>query len=51
MQPLADSISDMSKGNDWFLVAPDFTDYMRAQEEVDALYHDQVRPCKQELQE
>ena len=21
----------MSKGNDWFLVAPDFTDYLRAQ--------------------
>ncbi len=30
-QDLADSISDMSKGNDWFLVAPDFTDYLRAQ--------------------
>ena len=31
MQDLADSVSDMSKSNDWFLVAPDFTDYMRAQ--------------------
>ena len=31
MQDLADSVSDMSKANDWFLVAPDFTDYMRAQ--------------------
>lgn len=30
-QDLADSVSDMSKSNDWFLVAPDFTDYMRAQ--------------------
>lgn len=26
-----ESVSDMSKANDWFLVAPDFTDYMRAQ--------------------
>ncbi|KAK9840953.1 hypothetical protein WJX81_002313 [Elliptochloris bilobata] len=40
-QDLADSISDMSKGNDWFLVAPDFTDYLRAQAEVDKLYLDQ----------
>jgi len=31
LQDLADSVSDMSKANDWFLVAPDFTDYMRAQ--------------------
>ena len=31
MQDLADSVSDMSKANDWFLVAPDFTEYMRAQ--------------------
>ncbi len=31
VQDLADSVSDMSKSNDWFLVAPDFTDYMRAQ--------------------
>ena len=31
VQDLADSVSDMSKANDWFLVAPDFTDYMRAQ--------------------
>jgi starch phosphorylase len=38
---LADSVNDMSKGNDWFLVANDFADYMRAQGEVDALYRDQ----------
>lgn len=30
-QDLVDSVSDMSKANDWFLVAPDFTDYLRAQ--------------------
>jgi starch phosphorylase len=28
-------------GNDWFLVANDFADYLRAQAEVDALYQDQ----------
>ena len=31
MQDLADSVYDMEKGNDWFLVAPDFADYLRAQ--------------------
>ena len=31
VQDLVESVSDMSKANDWFLVAPDFTDYMRAQ--------------------
>ena len=31
MQDLADSVFDMEKGNDWFLVAPDFADYLRAQ--------------------
>ena len=31
MQDLADSVYDMKKGNDWFLVAPDFADYLRAQ--------------------
>ncbi|CAL5225473.1 g8295 [Coccomyxa viridis] len=40
-QDLADSVSDMSKSNDWFLVAPDFTDYMRAQDDVDKIYQDQ----------
>lgn len=28
-------------GNDWFLLANDFEDYMRAQEEVDKIYKDQ----------
>ena len=31
LQDLVESVSDMGKANDWFLVAPDFTDYMRAQ--------------------
>lgn len=39
-QDLADSVSDMSKGNDWFLVANDFASYMSAQEDVDLLYRD-----------
>ena len=30
----------MTKGNDWFLVANDFADYLRAQEEADACYRD-----------
>ncbi|GBF88239.1 starch phosphorylase [Raphidocelis subcapitata] len=34
-KPLVDSISNMKVGNDWFLVANDFADYLRAQEEVD----------------
>lgn len=38
---LVDSVNDMTKGNDWFLLANDFTSYMRAQDEVDALYRDQ----------
>jgi len=28
-------------GNDWFLLANDFADYLRAQKEVDAAYKDQ----------
>ncbi len=28
-------------GNDWFLLANDFADYLRAQEEVDETYKDQ----------
>jgi starch phosphorylase len=27
-------------GNDWFLVANDFADYLKAQEEVDRVYKD-----------
>lgn len=38
---LVDSVNDMTKGNDWFLVANDFTTYMEAQDQVDALYKDQ----------
>ena len=38
---LVDSVNDMNKGNDWFLLANDFATYMTAQEEVDALYRDQ----------
>lgn len=31
-QDLVESVSVMNdKNNDWFLVAPDFTDYLRAQ--------------------
>jgi starch phosphorylase len=38
---LVDSVTDMNKGNDWFLLANDFASYMDAQAEVDALYADQ----------
>lgn len=31
----------MQVGNDWFLLANDFADYLRAQEEVDKVYKDQ----------
>lgn len=41
-KPLVDSINDMSKGNDWFLVANDFASYLEAQEEVDRVYKDQA---------
>jgi hypothetical protein len=40
-KPLVDGVNDMSVGNDWFLLANDFADYMRAQEVVDATYKDQ----------
>lgn len=39
---LVDSVNDMTKGNDWFLLANDFTTYMKAQDEVDELYKDQA---------
>jgi len=38
---LVDSVNDMTKGNDWFLLANDFATYMDAQDEVDDLYRDQ----------
>ena len=41
LQDLADSVNDMTKGNDWFLVANDFASYMDAQDEVDQVYKDQ----------
>ena len=40
-EDLVASVNDMTRGNDWFLVANDFATYMRAQGEVDALYADQ----------
>ena len=38
---LVDSVNDMTKGNDWFLLANDFASYMDAQDAVDRLYKDQ----------
>ncbi|GAB4814799.1 hypothetical protein N2152v2_001845 [Parachlorella kessleri] len=38
---LVDSVNDMTKGNDWFLLANDFASYMEAQDQIDALYADQ----------
>ena len=38
-QDLVDNVNDMTKGNDWFLVANDFATYMKAQDEVDAVSH------------
>ena len=34
-QGLVDNVNDMSKSNDWFLLANDFASYMDAQKEVD----------------
>jgi starch phosphorylase len=30
-KPLVDSVNNMKVGNDWFLLANDFADYLRAQ--------------------
>jgi glycogen phosphorylase len=38
---LVASVNDMTKGNDWFLVANDFASYMDAQEKIDEMYRDQ----------
>lgn len=38
---LVDSVNDMTKGNDWFLLANDFATYMDAQDAIDNLYRDQ----------
>ena len=40
-QGLVDNVNDMSKSNDWFLLANDFASYMDAQKQVD-----QVRHCR-----
>ena len=34
-QGLVDNVNDMTKSNDWFLLANDFAGYMKAQDEVD----------------
>ena len=46
---LVDSVNDMEKGNDWFLVANDFATYMDAQDEADALYADQEEWTKRSI--
>ena len=43
LQDVVDNVNDMTKSNDYFLLANDFTTYMKAQEEVDRIYRDQVR--------
>ncbi|KAK9849011.1 hypothetical protein WJX84_007293 [Apatococcus fuscideae] len=40
-QDLVDNVNDMTKSNDWFLLANDFADYLRAQKDADELYKDQ----------
>mmetsp|Transcript_21955 Transcript_21955/g.37564 ORF Transcript_21955/g.37564 Transcript_21955/m.37564 type:complete len:868 (-) Transcript_21955:290-2893(-) len=40
-KPMVDAVHNMKVGNDWFLVANDFADYLRAQEEVETAYKDQ----------
>ena len=41
-KPLVDAVHNMKVGNDWFLVANDFAEYLKAQEEVDRVYRDQT---------
>lgn len=38
-QGLVDNVNDMSKSNDWFLLANDFASYMDAQKQVDEVSH------------
>ena len=38
-QGLVDNVNDMTKSNDWFLLANDFAGYMKAQDEVDKVRH------------
>ncbi|KAI3432399.1 hypothetical protein D9Q98_003955 [Chlorella vulgaris] len=40
-EDLVASITDMNRGNDWFLLANDFASYMDAQDAIDELYRDQ----------
>ncbi|MEW5319329.1 MAG: hypothetical protein WDW38_010488 [Sanguina aurantia] len=48
-KPLVDSVSNMKVGNDWFLVANDFADYLAKQDEVDALYRNQFEWQKRSI--
>lgn len=48
-EDLVDSVNDMTKGNDWFLVANDFATYMDAQDEADALYADEEEWTKRSI--
>ena len=50
LQDLVDSVNDMTKGNDWFLVANDFASYMDAQAEVDRVYKDQDEWTRRSIQ-
>ena len=48
LQDVVDNVNDMSKSNDYFLLANDFATYMKAQDEVDRVYRDQVSTvCEQ----
>ena len=42
VQDVVDNVNDMTKSNDYFLVANDFATYLAAQDEVDRIYRDQV---------
>ena len=48
-EDLVDSVNDMTKGNDWFLVANDFASYMDAQDEADSLYADEEEWTKRSI--
>lgn len=48
-EDLVDSVNDMTKGNDWFLVANDFATYMDAQDKADALYADEDEWTKRSI--
>ena len=48
-EDLVDSVTDMTKGNDWFLLANDFATYMDAQNDVDTLYKDQEEWTKRSI--